>query len=65
MLDLQQVEDAAQQESQVNQYMTNIETLRGSCLLLEVQLVDQLEVGWFLYRKDSGAPMVQKGWGPK
>ena len=56
---MKQVEDAAKEEAQVNQYMTEIKTLCDSCLLLELQLVDQLEVGWFLYGKDSGAPIVQ------
>ena len=53
MLDLQQVKDPAQQEAQVNQYMTDIKTLCDSCLLLELQLVDQLEVGSFFYGKWS------------
>ena len=57
---MKQVEDAAKEEAQVNQYKTEIKTLCDSCLLLELQLVDQLEVGWFLYGKDSGAPIVQK-----
>ncbi|XP_030231369.1 dynein regulatory complex subunit 3 isoform X2 [Gadus morhua] len=43
ILDLKQVEDAAKEEAQVNQYMTEIKTLCDSCLLLELQLVDQLE----------------------
>ncbi|CAL8272374.1 unnamed protein product [Lota lota] len=43
ILDLQQVEDVAQQEAQVNQYMMDIKTLCDSCMLLELQLVDQLE----------------------
>ena len=42
---MQQVENTAQQEADVNQDTTDIETLRDSCLLLELQLEDQLEVG--------------------